>query len=77
AIAIAKAVENHRNKQGLDLDPGQAPAYFYGSQQLWQLRSQAQEILGQEFTLKKFHNSVLSPGFLTPRLLEQVLVKMR
>lgn len=57
--------------------PGQAPAYFYGSQQLWQLRSQAQEILGQEFTLKKFHNSVLSPGFLTPRLLEQVLVKMR
>ena len=51
--------------------PGQAPAYFYGSQQLWQLRSQAQAILGQEFSLKKFHDFVLSPGFLTPKLLEE------
>ncbi|MEM6614398.1 MAG: DUF885 family protein [Cyanobacteria bacterium P01_C01_bin.72] len=56
--------------------PGQAPAYFYGSQQLWQLRSQAQEILGQEFSLKKFHDFVLSPGFLTPKLLEKALANM-
>ena len=53
--------------------PGQAPAYFYGSQQLLQLRSQAEEILGREFTLKKFHDFVLSQGFLTPKLLKQVL----
>ena len=53
--------------------PGQAPAYFYGSQQLLQLREQAKEMLGKEFTLKKFHDFVLSQGFLTPQLLEQVL----
>ena len=53
--------------------PGQAPAYFYGSQQLLQLRSQAEEMLGREFTLKKFNDFVLSQGFLTPKLLEQVL----
>ena len=52
--------------------PGQAPAYFYGSQQLLQLRSQVEEILGREFTLKKFHDFVLSQGFLTPKLLKQV-----
>ena len=53
--------------------PGQAPAYFYGSQQLLQLREQAKSTLGEEFTLKKFHDFVLSQGFLTPQLLEQVL----
>ena len=51
--------------------PGQAPAYFYGSQQLLQLRSQAKEMLGRDFTLKKFHDFVLSQGFLTPKLLER------
>jgi len=54
--------------------PGQAPAYFYGSQQLLKLRSQAQKILGEDFTMKKFHDFVLSQGFLSPKLLEQVLL---
>ena len=53
--------------------PGQAPAYFHGSQQLLQLRSQVEEMLGEKFTLKKFHDFVLSQGFLTPKLLKQVL----
>ena len=53
--------------------PGQAPAYFYGSQQLLKLRSQAKKMLGEEFTPKKFHDFVLSQGFLTPKLLERVL----
>lgn len=52
---------------------GQAPAYFYGSQQLLQLRSQAKKILGKQFSSKKFNDFVLSQGFLTPQLLEQVL----
>ena len=54
--------------------PGQAPAYFYGSQQLLKLRSQAKKILGEDFTMKKFHDFVLSQGFLSPKLLEQVLL---
>ena len=53
--------------------PGQAPAYFYGSQQLLQLRFQGEKMLDEEFTPKKFHDFVLSQGFLTPKLLEQVL----
>ena len=54
--------------------PGQAPAYFYGSQKLLQLKEQAEETLGAEFTLKKFHDFVLSQGFLTPKQLERVLM---
>ena len=52
---------------------GQAPAYFYGYQGFLQLRSQAKKILGKQFTPKKFHDFVLSQGFLTPKLLERVL----
>ena len=55
--------------------PGQAPAYFYGSQQLLQLRSQVEEMLGKEFTLKKFHDFVLSQGFLTPKLLKRAFLQ--
>jgi Bacterial protein of unknown function (DUF885) len=53
--------------------PGQAPSYFYGSQQLLELRSQAEKKLGKQFSPQKFNDFVLSQGFLTPKLLEQVL----
>jgi Bacterial protein of unknown function (DUF885) len=53
--------------------PGQAPTYFYGSQQFIELRSQAQKRLGKQFSAQKFNDFVLSQGFLTPTLLEQVL----
>jgi uncharacterized protein (DUF885 family) len=51
---------------------GQAPTYFYGSQQFWQLRSQIEKTLGKKFTLRKFHDFVLSQGFLKPKLLQQL-----
>jgi uncharacterized protein (DUF885 family) len=50
---------------------GQAPAYFYGAQQIWQLRSQFEKQLGKQFTLQKFHDFVLSQGFLTPTVLQK------
>jgi hypothetical protein len=53
--------------------PGKTPAYFYGSQQLLQLRSQTERRLGTRFNLKKFHDFVLSQGFLNHKLLEQAL----
>ncbi|MEM7594301.1 MAG: DUF885 domain-containing protein, partial [Cyanobacteria bacterium P01_A01_bin.83] len=53
--------------------PGQAPAYFYGYQQFLQLRSQAKKILGKQYSARKFNDFVLSQGFLTPKLLNQVL----
>jgi Bacterial protein of unknown function (DUF885) len=53
--------------------PGQAPSYFYGSQQLLQLRSQAEKKLGKQFSPQKFNDFILAQGFLTPKLIEQVL----
>lgn len=52
---------------------GQAPAYFYGYQQFLQLRSQTEKKLGKRFDAKKFHDFVLRQGYLTPKLLEQLL----
>jgi hypothetical protein len=52
---------------------GQAPAYFYGYQQFLQLRSQAEKKLGKRFNARKFHDFVLTQGYLTPKLLEQLL----
>lgn len=52
---------------------GQAPTYFYGYQQFLQLRSQAEKKLGKQFNVKRFHDFVLTQGYLTPKLLEQLL----
>lgn len=52
---------------------GQAPTYFYGYQQFLQLRSQAEKKLGKRFNARRFHDFVLSQGYLTPKLLEQLL----
>jgi uncharacterized protein (DUF885 family) len=52
---------------------GQAPTYFYGYQQFLQLRSQAEKKLGKGFNAKKFHDFVLRQGYLTPKLLKQLL----
>ena len=54
---------------------GQAPTYFYGSQQFWQLRSQVKQRQGKRFKPQKFHDFILSQGYLTPKLLEKVLMK--
>ncbi|MGL6345030.1 MAG: DUF885 domain-containing protein [Waterburya sp.] len=53
---------------------GQAPTYFYGSQQFWQLRSQIEQTLGKQFTPQKFHDFVLSQGFLMPKVLQQLFL---
>jgi hypothetical protein len=53
--------------------PGQAPTYFYGAQQFLELRSQAQKMLGKRFSPQQFNDFVLSQGFLTPKLLKQIL----
>lgn len=53
--------------------PGQAPSYFYGSQQLLELRSQTEQRLGKQFNAQSFNDFVLSQGFLTSKLLARVL----
>jgi uncharacterized protein (DUF885 family) len=66
-------VEEEIERQYYPKSPGRAPAYFYGSQELLQLRSQAEKKLGKRFNVKKFHDFVLRQGYLTPKLLEQLL----
>lgn len=53
---------------------GQAPTYFYGSQQFLELRSQVEQQQGKRFDPQKFHDLILSQGYLTPKLLKKVII---
>jgi Bacterial protein of unknown function (DUF885) len=60
-------------KRYLSRFPGQAPTYFYGSQQFLELRSQTEKRLGKKFNAREFNDFILSNGFLKPKLLKQVI----
>ncbi len=62
---IVKAIERYI------VMPGQATAYKVGMLKLLELRSDAQEKLGDQFELKGFHDAVLANGPLPLDLLEQ------
>jgi Bacterial protein of unknown function (DUF885) len=70
---FSKFFADQEVKRYISRFPGQAPTYFYGAQQFLELRSQAQKILGKQFSLQKFNDFVLSEGFLPPQLLGQAL----
>ncbi len=70
---FSKFFADQEVKRYISRFPGQAPTYFYGAQQFLALRSQAQKILGKQFSLQKFNDFVLSEGFLPPQLLGQAL----
>lgn len=53
--------------------PGQATAYEVGLLKFLELRQRAQDALGDQFDLKKFHNVVLSSGALPLEVLDQVV----
>jgi uncharacterized protein (DUF885 family) len=54
--------------------PGQAPTYFYGSQQFIELRSQTEKRLDSQFNVREFNDLILSQGFLSPKLLKQIIL---
>lgn len=54
---------------------GQAPTYFYGYQQFLELRSQVEQIQGKQFNLQKFHDYILSQGYLTPKQLRKLPIE--
>lgn len=45
--------------------PGQATAYFYGYEQLRDVRAEAEKAMGARFNQKAFHDFVLGQGMLT------------
>lgn len=71
-VGFSKFFAEQEVKRYTETMQGQAPTYFYGSQQFWQLRSQIEQTLGKQFTPQKFHDFVLSQGFLMPKVLQQL-----
>jgi uncharacterized protein (DUF885 family) len=53
--------------------PGQACAYMIGEVKLLELRDKAHRELGDNFSLKDFHNVVLSAGAVPLAVLEEVI----
>ncbi|MDA4125261.1 MAG: DUF885 domain-containing protein [Thaumarchaeota archaeon] len=53
--------------------PGQALAYKTGQLEMMRLRQESQKKLGEEFEIKKFHDSLLSNGALPLEALREVL----
>lgn len=54
------------------MNPGQACAYKIGMLKILDLRAKAQKALGEKFSLKEFHNTVLQTGNVPLAVLEQV-----
>jgi len=53
--------------------PGQACSYKIGMMRILELRARAQQALGERFSLKAFHNTVLETGNVPLAVLEQVV----
>jgi uncharacterized protein (DUF885 family) len=53
--------------------PGQACSYKIGMLKILELRAKAQQALGDKFSLKEFHNTVLRAGNVPLAVLEQVI----
>jgi hypothetical protein len=57
------------------LAPGQATSYFYGYTRWLQLKSQAEMALGDRFDRQRYHDFLLSQGFLPPDVLAEAVMK--
>jgi Bacterial protein of unknown function (DUF885) len=57
------------------LAPGQATSYFYGYTRWLQLKSQAEFALGERFDRQRYHDFLLSQGFLPPDVLAEAVMK--
>jgi uncharacterized protein (DUF885 family) len=55
--------------------PGQALAYKMGELKIKELRQRASTQLGDKFDIRKFHDTILSEGTLTLRLLDKLVEK--
>jgi len=51
--------------------PGQALAYKTGQMEIWRLRRAAEASLGDRFSIKGFHDAVLSQGAVSLPVLRQ------
>jgi uncharacterized protein (DUF885 family) len=56
-------------------DPGQALAYMIGRLKIQEIRKQAEQELGNDFDIRKFHDVLLEDGALPLDLLEQKMTR--
>lgn len=53
--------------------PGQALAYMIGRLEIQKLRAEAEDVLGERFDIKGFHDTVLGSGMVTLRILRRLV----
>jgi len=53
--------------------PGQALAYKTGELQIRKLRKRAEDVLGEKFDVRAFHDKILSEGTVTLKIMEQMV----
>lgn len=81
AEAVAYMMENTANAEGdirIEVDryivwPGQATAYKIGMIKIQQLRDNAEEVLGDGFDIREFHDVILANGSVPLDILEQLV----
>lgn len=54
--------------------PGQAPSYFDGYTRLLEIRHAAEQAVGPQFNVQRFHDFILSQGLLPPNLLRKAVM---
>jgi uncharacterized protein (DUF885 family) len=69
-IESATQIASETLRYSVDM-PGQALAYKVGARRFWDLRRHAEEALGDNFDLARFHEAILSIGALPLQVLEQ------
>jgi len=55
--------------------PGQAVSYKIGELKIRELRKKAEEALGPDFDIRKFHEVILEEGVVTLPILEERIMK--
>ena len=53
--------------------PGQATSYMIGRLEIMRMRREAEEVLGDRFEIKGFHDTVLSSGLVPLETLERMI----
>jgi hypothetical protein len=74
-VVLSEAMAKQEVDRYTFLAPGQATCYFYGYTRWMQLKSQAEFALGSGFDRRRYHDFLLSQGFLPPDVLAEAVMK--